>query len=102
MKPAVFHDQAKAELEDAVAWYERRRAGLGRELQFAVEDAIQKICEHPQIGSRYGTTRFRYLTVHRFPYVVFYAESAHMIRVMAVAHGRRRPGYWKNRTDNPS
>jgi toxin ParE1/3/4 len=98
MKPAVFHDQAKRELEDALAWYEQRRPGLGREFQFAVEDAIRRVCENPQAGPRFGTTRFHYVLVRRFPYVVFYSERADAIRIMAVAHGKRRPGYWKNRT----
>ena len=97
MKAAIFHDQAKAELEETVAWYEQRRAGLGREFQLAVENAVQRIRERPEAGSRYGTTRFRYLTVRRFPYVVFYSENEQSVRVMAVAHGRRRPGYWRNR-----
>jgi toxin ParE1/3/4 len=97
MKAAIFHDQAKAELEETVAWYEQRRAGLGRELQLAVENVVHRICENPKAGSRYGTSRFRYLLVRRFPYVVFYSESKALVRVMAVAHGRRKPGYWKNR-----
>lgn len=97
MKPAVFHDQAKKELDAALAWYEQRRSGLGMEFQFAVEDTVRRICENPQAGPRYATTRFHYALVHRFPYVVFYSEGVDAIRVMAVAHGRRRPGYWKNR-----
>jgi toxin ParE1/3/4 len=97
MKSAVFHHQATKELDEALAWYEQRRLGLGREFQFAVEDAVRRICENPQAGPQYGTTRFHYFLVRRFPYVVFYSEDADAIRVMAVAHGRRRPGYWKNR-----
>jgi toxin ParE1/3/4 len=97
MKPAVFHGHAKAELDDAIAWYERRRVGLGGEFQSAVEGAVRRICQNPQAGSFYRATRFRYVVVRRFPYVVFYFEGTHFIQVMAVAHGRRRPGYWMNR-----
>jgi toxin ParE1/3/4 len=99
MKPAIFYDQAKTELDDAIAWYDRCRVGPGKEFQAAVEEAVGRICENPQIGATYGTSRFQYVLVRRFPYVVFYAESTLAIRVMAVAHGRRRPGYWRNRTD---
>ena len=97
MIPAIFHDQAKAELKETVAWYEERRAGLGREFRLAVENAVKRICENPHAGSQYGNTRFRYLLVRRFPYVVFYSKNEHLVRVIAVAHGRRKPGYWKNR-----
>ena len=54
-------------------------------------------CENPQAGPRFGTTRFHYVLVRRFPYVVFYSEGADAVRIMAVAHGKRRPGYWKHR-----
>lgn len=97
MKPAVFHDQAKMELDEALAWYEQRRLGLGRAFQVAVEDAIRRICENPRIGKPYRTTQFHYVLVRRFPYVVFYSEGMDAIRVMAIAHGRRKPGYWKDR-----
>lgn len=93
MKPVVLHDRARAELEEAAAWYQRQRPGLGEEFTAAVERAVERIRENPQAGSRYGATRFRYVLVRRFPYVVFYGESAQVVRVMAVAHGRRKPGY---------
>jgi toxin ParE1/3/4 len=36
--------------------------------------------------------------VHRFPFVIFFHEHKEMIRVLAIAHGKRRPGYWARRT----
>jgi toxin ParE1/3/4 len=40
----------------------------------------------------------RKFTLHRFPFVIFYQEHAAKIQVLAVAHARRRPGYWKTRS----
>ena len=100
MKPVVLHDQARAELEAAVAWYEQCRPGLGVEFQAAVEEAVRRIRENPRVGSRYGATRFRCVFARRFPYVVFFAEGADAVRVMAIAHDRRRPGYWSDRGGN--
>ena len=97
MKPVVFHDLAVAEFDEAAAWYEEHRGGLGAEFRSVVEDAVRRIQDNPQAGSRYGRTNFRFVLVRRFPFVVFYAESEDVIRLMAVAHGRRRPGYWKKR-----
>jgi toxin ParE1/3/4 len=97
MRPVVLHDQAKVELDEVSAWYERQRPGLGGAFRSAVEDAVSRIQQNPQIGPHYGSTRFRYCLVPRFPYVVFYAESDEETRVMAIAHGRRRPGYWRSR-----
>jgi toxin ParE1/3/4 len=97
MKPALFHGQAADELNEAAAWYERQRSGLGGEFRSAVEAAVARIRENPQLGSKFAATRFRYCLVHRFPYVVFYAECEQVTRIMAVAHGSRRPGYWRTR-----
>ena len=97
MKPVVLHDLAVAEFDEAAAWYEERKGGLGAEFRNAVEDAVHRIQNNPQAGSRYGRTNFRFVLVHRFPLVVFYAESEDAIRLMAVAHGRRRPGYLRKR-----
>lgn len=102
MKPAIFHDQAAAELDEAAAWYEWHSAGLGAKFRIAIEDAVQAVCRNPQLGSQYGSTRFRYALVRRFPYVVFYIDGDDTVEIMAVAHARRRPGYWKNRSDNLS
>lgn len=36
----------------------------------------------------------RRLAVKRFPYHVFYLEAPEELRILAVAHDRREPGYW--------
>jgi toxin ParE1/3/4 len=33
--------------------------------------------------------------LHRFPYSVIYEAQGSTVTVLAVAHHRRRPGYWK-------
>jgi len=37
------------------------------------------------------------MRVARFPYAVLYSIVGDQIRVMAVAHDRRRPFYWSGR-----
>jgi plasmid stabilization system protein ParE len=98
MKPVLLHDEARVELDEAAGWYERQRPGLGGEFRAAVEDAVARIQQNSQLGSRFAATRFRYRTVRRFPYIVFYVEGKSVIRVMAIAHGSRRPGYWRGRS----
>jgi toxin ParE1/3/4 len=102
MKPAVFHDKASTEFDEAAAWYERQRAGLGRQFEAAVEQAIRRICENPLVGACYRTTKVRYVLVRRFPYVVYCFERSDVIQITAVAHGRRRPGYWRQRSNDLS
>ena len=48
----------------------------------------------PRLPTELPVRRF---AVKRFPYHVFYLEAPLEIRILAVAHDRRKPGYWKNR-----
>jgi plasmid stabilization system protein ParE len=91
-----FHPEAEAELEDASHFYESRMLGLGKSFAAEVERTIHLIREFPDAGSPAGLTRRRVL-VARFPYSVVYRHDAGSIVIVAVAHQRRRPGYWRQR-----
>lgn len=47
MKPVIFQNEAAAELEDDMAWYEERQAGLGIDLRSEVESTIERIRRDP-------------------------------------------------------
>lgn len=96
MKPALFRAEAEAELEEAVAYYEAEKSGLGRDFRKQIEAAVLKIRETPLRWSPLGPDTRR-IHVGRFPYAVVYAELPDHILIIAVAHHRRRPGYWKDR-----
>jgi plasmid stabilization system protein ParE len=54
------------------------------------------IAERPEIGTLIsGSTRR--VVVSRFPYQVVYHLSPADITIVAVAHLKRRPDYWKTR-----
>ena len=98
MKPVIFHPDAVVELRAAVAYYEQQRPGLGNDLQREVERVIGRIQQHPQWFPRHNEAGLRKCFVRRFPYTIFYLELADQIWIAAVAHQRRRPGYWRHRT----
>ena len=91
-----FHPEADAELEDASLFYESRMAGLGKSFAAEVERTISLIREFPDAGSPVGPRRRRVL-VARFPYSVVYRRDPDSVVIIAVAHQRRRPGYWQRR-----
>lgn len=97
MKPVIFHPRARAELDQAVAYYEKRKAGLGLDLQADIEEAVQAIRVNPLLGSPYKRSGLRHWILRRFPYVIFYADSEHVLWIAAVALGSRRPNYWIRR-----
>ena len=97
MKPIVIHPQAQEEFEAGCAFYEDRRFGLGRELRIAVEEAVRQVQKYPGLGGWYKSSGFRHVIVRRFRYVIYYAELTDVIWVAAIAHGSRRPDYWRRR-----
>ena len=96
-----FEDEADAEYRHAGHWYEGRRTDLGIEFFDAVDAAVRQIVELPRAGARVprlpATLPVRRVPVKRFPYHVVYLETPAAIRILAVAHDRRKPGYWKGR-----
>jgi toxin ParE1/3/4 len=97
VKSVRFHPDAHKELEAAEAYYDAQLLGLGRAFLAEVERTVLRIAEQPNAGSPYKRTPFRFRLTRRFPYVVYYTVLAGIIWIAAVAHGRRRPGYWMKR-----
>jgi len=84
----------------AARWYETQRPGLGTEFLGAVDTTVVQIAEAPRVGSpvpRVSDQTIRRKAVRRFPYHVVYIELSDRLQILAVAHDRRRPGYWVGR-----
>ena len=99
MKPTQINELASMELSEALRWHEERRPGWGGRLFDAVSRTLAQIESQPEIGSpRRGRLPARQLKVRGFPYVVVYRIRPEDLYIVAVAHTRRRPGYWKDRS----
>lgn len=96
MIPYSFHPEAEAELVAAAMFYESRMVGLGKSFAAEVERTVSLIREHPDAGSPVGLPRRR-MRVYRFPYSVVYRRDPESILILAVAHQRQRPRYWRRR-----
>jgi len=94
--PVRFHPEALAEADEAAGYYEARKAGLGQDFRKAISEAIRRIDQAPERWPPL-TERTRRFRLRRFPYAVIYAILPDRISVVAVAHDKRRPGYWKGR-----
>ena len=98
MTPLLVSEFASLELAEAVRWYEERQRGLGARLFDAVARTFDTIERYPEAGSpRRSRPAARQLTVRGFPYVVVYRVRPKDVYVVAVAHAKRRPEYWKDR-----
>jgi toxin ParE1/3/4 len=99
VKPVIYHPEARAEFDAAAERYESLSVGLGESFVDEVEAVVARIEEVPaQFPFWEGNPRVRKAVLpETFPFVVFFREMDECIRVLAVAHGARKPGYWARR-----
>jgi hypothetical protein len=90
-----LHEDAERELDDAIAVIEGARSGWGFQFLSAFDVAVRTIMDHPDVGRR--ARRFRIFTMADWPYKLVYTVEENLIFVSAVAHHKRRPGYWRKR-----
>lgn len=90
---------ATEELGEAIRWYESRRPGLGADLLSEVDAVIRRLAANPTVGSPLSLDhKTRRSLLVRFPYQVVYRIRPTEVVIVAVAHSKRRPGYWKARS----
>jgi plasmid stabilization system protein ParE len=97
-RPVRSSEPASDELAEAVRWYEARRAGLGGEFFDTVVATLFLIEANPEIGTALSTDhQTRRVLLDKFPYQIVYRLRPTEIVIVAVAHLKRRPEYWKDR-----
>jgi plasmid stabilization system protein ParE len=96
MSKVTFHEAASAEVNEAAKYYEERVSGLGLLFLAVVEEATEKVLANPEAFQLVGD-EIRHKLIRHFPYSLLYVIEPDRIRVIAVAHQKRRPGYWSHR-----
>ena len=81
---------------EAALFYEEESAGLGEDFLDDIQHAIDAVREHPELGVAVDH-ELRRVLIRRFPFSVIYAVEPEQVVVVAIAHQRRRPRYWKGR-----
>ena len=92
-----FLPEAIAEARAARQWYEVRSPAAADAFVAELDAAIEQILQAPGRFASYlhGTQR---CLLHRFPYLVVFRQAERVVEVIAIAHGSRKPGYWKQRS----
>jgi len=91
-----FARLARDEYNDAVAYYDLMRPGLGLEFKTEVRLAVDRM-KHFPLAWPLERGEVRKCLVHRFPYKLLYAVEAERLLIVAVAHQHRQPDYWADR-----
>jgi hypothetical protein len=91
-----YHPEATKEIHEAVNWYNFRNQGLGTEFLIELKSAELRIAGNPEVWPYYeGNTR-RYL-LKKFPFSIIYSIYKDKIQIIAIAHCKRKPAYWRKR-----
>jgi plasmid stabilization system protein ParE len=88
--------QALEEAREARDYYLSKSAAAEEAFRKELEHAVSMIREHPETWPVYvhGTRRF---VLHRFPFSVVYRTVDASPLIVAIAHAKRKPGYWRSR-----
>lgn len=91
-----FHPAAREELGATVDYYEAALPRLGAQFRDAVRATMERVNQYPRSG-RPTAGGFRRAIVSGFPYDLVYELREGILEILAIAHHRRRPGYWRDR-----
>lgn len=90
-----FRPAAAREFASDFRYYEKDYPGRGGRFVGAVDVALSQIAGTPERFPLLFEPDIRSVKVKRFPYRVVYVVVEDIIDVLAVAHAKRRPAYWR-------
>lgn len=91
-----FHPEATAELEQSAGWYAERSGVAAQDFLVAVDLVITSIVDDPARFAKIDEVH-RSSSVSRFPFQIVFRHDESRVVIIAVAHAKRRPGYWRQR-----
>ena len=97
MKSLRIHEAARREAHLATVWYAERSIPVARRFRDDLLAGFHSAAASPLRYPTYlhGTRR---VLLQRFPYFIVFFDWQDEIFIVAVAHAKRLPGYWKRRS----
>jgi len=97
VKTLQFNLAAKIELIEAIDYFNQKVEGLGDRFSDSIGAAVRDIQNNPLAFPSVERVDCRSNILLDFPYVIYFQVKADEIRITAIAHASRRPGYWLRR-----
>lgn len=96
MKALRIHEGARREANQATVWYAERSLSIARRFRDELLAGFSSAAAFPLHYPSYlhGTRR---VLLKKLPYFIVFIDWQDEVFVVAVAHSKRRPGYWKSR-----
>lgn len=92
-----FHPEATVELAESADWYAERSSVAARDFLVAVDLVISSIVADPDRFAKIDELH-RSCSVARFPFQIVFRHDKSRVLIVAVAHAKRRPGFWSQRS----
>ncbi len=92
----IIHNEAQAELQSIYIYYKSISILIANKFKEEVKSKYQFITENPKIYPTISQD-IRKCNLDNYPYSILYSENGNNIKVLAFAHFKRKPNYWKNR-----
>lgn len=99
LKPIRILEEAVLEAREAWLRYRQKSPKAAKGFQNELDAGILKIRETPTSWPIYLESA-RYFMLRRYPYLLVFQDLDDEVVVVAVAHGHREEGYWKNRLNH--
>jgi plasmid stabilization system protein ParE len=98
----TIRPEAIEEIRAARDWYSAQDRDSAGEFLQDLAHSVSILLAAPRAGRRSPRMRARLLALRKFPFVIVYRlrrrrEGSEQMEIIAVAHGSRRPGYWRDR-----
>jgi len=85
---------ARSDLINAIRWYQERNRSTADSFRTSIKRVIENLAT-TSMHAAADVDGVRRRVLKDFPFTVFYVLEEHAIIVIAIAHHRREPGYWK-------
>lgn len=95
----VYLAEARSELRFAFEWYLERSPQAAHAFLAELDRAAALILEAPELWPQYEGETQRYV-LRKYPFDLIYRALGDVVQLVAVAHHKRRPGYWRTRRDD--
>ncbi len=96
MLPIDFLPAARSDFDDSLGWYAEQSTQAAVRFVNAIDASLSLIAAHP-LQFAVVDDLHRSCPVKRFPFRIVYRVASERIIIVAIAHAKRRPGYWRNR-----
>jgi len=96
-KTIEYLSEARVDFDESFDWYAQRSVGAAIGFVSAVDEVIDQVTADPQ---RFPFTHggCQYCLLNRYPFRVVFRDEPDQLVIVAIAHAKRRPGYWHSRS----